>query len=67
MALIALIPRVPSDAVPDKMMPMAFSFWSSESDLRKKSMGMLIVPLLTGSIKCKRLLKTATFQPGGFK
>ena len=42
---------VPSDAVPDKMMPMAFSPRSSERDLKKKSMGRLMVPVFTGSSK----------------
>jgi hypothetical protein len=65
--LMALTPRVPSDAVPDKMTPMAFSCCSSERDLKKKSMGRLMVVLFTGSISWSVPLKTATFFPGGFR
>ncbi len=39
-ALISLIPAAPSEAVPERMIPIALLFWSRASERRKPSTGM---------------------------
>ena len=65
--LTAFKPNVPSVAVPERMMQMAFSPRSSAIDLKKQSMGRLILPVFTGVINWSVPFIMITFLSGGLR
>ena len=58
-------PSVPSVPVPERMMPMAFSCWSSASDRRKASIGIRCPRGSSGTLSCSFPWKIAISRLGG--
>src|SRR5713101_1112168 len=61
-ALIAANPNVPSEAVPERIIPIALLLWSSASERKKRSMGMgwprVSVRAVSRNIPCEMVMST---------